>query len=369
MILRVAPAPSLGLLQWRFGGYVVSALLVLTAVAVEVAVRPLFQGRAPLTFFAVAVTLAAAYGGLGPGILATGLSLACVELLFANSIFSFLTSQPSVVSFCIVSIGISFVIDNFQKRNRSLAHAKDLLESANKELARRSEDLIQSNQELKRFAYALSHDLQSPLRTVSLCAGLLAESAAGKLDEESQETMQLILQGAHQAQDMIHRLLEYAVADHSARIKATTDLNVVLANALEDVQVAVRESGARVASEKLPVVQGDADRLRQVFLNLLNNAIKYHGECCPEIYVAARREAESWVISVRDNGIGIDQRYAEKIFGLFERLHTSESYAGSGIGLAICRTIIERHGGRIWVESELGRGSIFSFSLPLQQVI
>ncbi len=159
----------------KIKAYAISVLAVLIAAALDIAVRPLFHGRAPLTMFVVAVAVAAVYGGLGPGILATALSVGCVELLFADSIVSLLTGQPSVWLFSFVGIGISVLIESFQRRNRSLQHAKELLEAANEELAQRSDDLIQSNEELRRFAYALSHDLQSPLRNVSLFTELLAE--------------------------------------------------------------------------------------------------------------------------------------------------------------------------------------------------
>jgi signal transduction histidine kinase len=163
---------------------------------------------------------------------------------------------------------------------------------------------------------------------------------------------------------MIHRLLEYAVAAQSDKADAVTDLNTVLADAYEDVRLAAEESGAHLTSELLPVVRGDGQRLRLVFMNLLANAIKYRGSDAPEIRVSTHNVENEWVISVQDNGIGIDSRYADKIFELFERLHNSKQYEGSGVGLALCRTIVQQHGGRIWVESEVGRGSTFCFTVP-----
>ena len=189
--------------------------------------QPLFHGRAPLTMFVVAVAVSAVYGGLGPGIFATALSVGCVELLFAHSIVSLLTGQPSVLLFSFVGIGISVLIESFQRRNRSLEQAKELLEAANAELAQRSEELIQSNEELTRFAYALSHDLQSPLGNVSLFTELLAEKVGGTLDEDAQTSMRFILESAKRAKEMIRRLLEYSIADHKTRIETATDLNSV----------------------------------------------------------------------------------------------------------------------------------------------
>lgn len=351
----------------KIRAYVAAAFLVLAAAGVDVLVTPLFHGRAPLTMFIIAVALAALYGGLGPGLFATAVSVGCIELLFAKSIVSLLTGQPSVLLFSFFGVGISVLIESFQRRNRSLEHAKELLEAANKELAKRSEDLAQSNDELRRFAYALSHDLQSPLRNVSLFTELLAEKVGDRFDEDAQRSMRFILEGAQRAREMIRRLLEYSIADHKTRVEAMTDLNSVLAAALAEVRPDLEKSAAQVTSEVLPAIQADGDRLQQVFLNLLSNAIKYRSERPLEIRVLCRKVGDEWIISVSDNGIGIDQRYAERIFGLFERLHSPDDYEGSGIGLAICRTIIKRHGGRIWVESELDRGSTFYIALPIQR--
>jgi signal transduction histidine kinase len=366
--MKAETAPSEGVQRSHRKRYAASLLLVLGAVLLEYAVTPLFHGRAPLALFIIAVTLAAVYGGGAPGILATVLSVACAELLFGNSIVSLVTGQPSVWLFSAVGIGVSIVIESFQKRNRSLAEAKALLERLNKELAERSQELTQSNEELKRFAYALSHDLKNPLRQVSLFTDLLAVKLGDMLDADTRQALRFIYEGSCQAQEMIRRLLQYSVAEHEARTEKATDLNSVLAAALQDIAMELEKSGGRVTHEQLPTIPADGDRLRQVFANLMGNAIKYRGGQPPEIHVAARRASNEWIVSVRDNGIGIHQRYAEKIFGLFERLHRSSDYEGTGIGLAICRAIIQRHRGRIWVESEPGRGSTFYFSLPSGKV-
>ena len=354
----------------KINGYVLALLLVLVAVLVEILIRPLFEGRVPLTIFTFAVTLAASYGGVGPGILATAVTTIVVEMLFANSFVTLLPGQPNLWLFVAAGVGISIIVDFLRRRNLALADAKQQLEIANDELARRSEDLAQSNEELKRLAYALSHDLQNPLRIVSVFSERLAGKVGAKLDEDAATSLQFILNGVRQAQEMIRRLLEYSVSAHQDGIDAETDLNTVLAGALADLRVAVEESGARiVVKERLPVVQADGDRLRQVLLNLIGNAIKYRGQSPPEIHVEARNIGNQWIVSVRDNGIGIDMQYSDKIFGLFERLHSTDDYEGSGIGLAICRTIIQRHGGRIWVESELGKGSTFYFTLPRKKAL
>jgi signal transduction histidine kinase len=350
--------------RWKY--YALASLLVLAAVLLEIGAKTIFHGRAPLTVFSIAVTLAAYYGGFGPGILAAALSAGCIELLFSSAIFTLLPGPTALWPFGVFAIVISLVCENFQRRNHALAQAKELLEAANAKLARRSEELDQSNEELKRFAYALSHDLQSPLRQVNVFTDLLALQTNGSLGEEAAKLMKFIQAGVRQAQALVRRLLEYHVSENQEAAITTTDLNIVLAGALEDIQIAVQEAKAIIAADQLPVVQADGERLRQVFMNLLTNAIKYHGERSPEIHIAASRADEAWLISVADNGIGIDMRYAEKIFELCARLHNSSQYEGSGIGLAICRSIIQRHGGRIWVESELGYGSTFYFTLPIR---
>ncbi|MBZ5600819.1 MAG: DUF4118 domain-containing protein [Acidobacteriia bacterium] len=343
--------------------YVSALVLVLTAVALELAVRPLLGGRVPLAIFTIAITLSA-FGGLGPGLFATALSAACVAAFFANSVFSLLPGQPSLWFFAGLGIGISAVIETFRCRNLELIEAKRRLEAANLELENRAAQLTRSNEELRRFAYALSHDLQTPLRTVSLFTERLEVRLRDKLDEDAASSMRFVLDGVRRAQDMIRSLLDYSTAAGDCGVETVTDLNAALAGALVDLHAEAQENGACMTHDTLPSLRGDAAQLRRVFLNLLSNAIKYRSEKTPVIHVTAQHSENEWVISVRDNGIGIDMRYADKIFNLFERLHSANRYEGSGIGLATCRAIVHRHGGEIWVESEPGRGSTFYFSLP-----
>jgi len=344
--------------------YGIAALLVMGTVVLELAVRPLFGGRAPLLLFTIAVTVAASYGGLGPGLFATALSIACVEWIFANLVFSLVPIQPSVGFFAALAVGISLIIANFRNRNAALASAKARLESANRELARSAERMQQSNEELKRFAYALSHDLQNPLRTIGIFTERLALQTQGKLDEEGETSIRYVLDGVRRSQEMIRSLLEYSTAAHGVMTESAVDLNAVLASARADLVVIAENARACIISDSLPVVRGDARQLQRVFSNLLSNAIKYGGENPPEIHIGARKAGKEWTISVRDNGIGFDMQYAEKVFGLFERLHSAAQYEGSGIGLAVCYSIVQRHGGRMWAESKKGSGSTFFFTLP-----
>jgi signal transduction histidine kinase len=347
--------------------YFLSVVLALGAVALAAGVREFLGGLAPLPLVILAVTLSASYGGLGPGVLTSVLSVGFLGLFFQWSWFVSKPEEPHLWLVGGLGIAISLIVDYFCRRGRAVATARDLLKAANTELAIRSDLLTLSNEELKRFVYALSHDLKTPLRTVSLFSEQLAGELGDKIDQDAQDSLRFIRQGAHQAQAMIQRLLEYAMAVSQDGVEASADLGSVLSSALDDLGVAAREAGARITRGELPVVQGDESALRQLFLNLIANAIKYRGARPLEVHVSAVQTGGNWIISIRDNGIGIDPKYSDKVFELFERLHSSSQYEGSGIGLSICRRIVQRHGGRIWVESEPGLGSTFCFSLPSQE--
>jgi light-regulated signal transduction histidine kinase (bacteriophytochrome) len=176
--------------------------------------------------------------------------------------------------------------------------------------------------------------------------------------------LRFIGEGAESMQSMIQGLLEYATVSHVDGKSGEADLNAVLKTVLQDLLSQIEESGAEVHSDVLPTVEGDQARLRQLFQNLISNSIKYRSERKPEIRISAQPGGDGWTFCVSDNGIGIDMRHSEKIFGLFERLHPNSTYKGTGIGLAVCRAIVNGHGGRIWVESEPGKGSEFRFTLP-----
>ncbi len=361
--------PAASARRIRVRDYTFSILLALLAVTLAGASTSWFGGRAALPLVTLAVTLVASYAGLGPGILTTVLSVGCLGLLFTGSIFRLVQDRPNLWLLGALGVAISFIIENVSRRNRELTSAKRLLEAANLELAQRSGLLVQSNEELKRFVYALSHDLKTPLRCVSLFSEQLAEAIGDKLEGDAKTSLRFIRESASQAQEMIQRLLVYAMAASAERVDTETNLETVLADAIGDLRNPAQESNAKITSENLPTVQGDGDALRQLFLNLLANAIKYRGDRPPRVHVTARDAGAEWVISVRDHGIGINPQYANKVFELFERLHTSSEYEGTGIGLAICRRVVQRHGGRIWVESELGQGCTFYFTLPIAKTL
>ncbi|AEH39233.1 PAS/PAC sensor signal transduction histidine kinase (plasmid) [Halopiger xanaduensis SH-6] len=225
-------------------------------------------------------------------------------------------------------------------------------------------DLEESNKRLEQFAYAASHDLQEPLRMVSSYLQLIERRYGEKLDEEGKELFEYALDGAERMRSMIDGLLQYSRIETMGSEFRPVDLDSVFDDVCEDLQVTIEESGAEITADRLPRVKGDENQLRQLVQNLLSNAIKYSGEEPPRVHVSAERNGEEWVVSVADHGIGIDPEDQEQIFEVFEGLHADGEYAGTGIGLAVCERIVERHGGEIWVESEPGEGSTFSFTLP-----
>lgn len=228
------------------------------------------------------------------------------------------------------------------------------------------EDLARSNRDLEQFAYVASHDLQEPLRMVAIYTQLLAERYAGKLDAEADKYIHYSVDGAMRMQKLVQDLLAFSRVGRGGLSLQSTDCNQVFQAALKNLEAAMEQSGAVARHAQLPVVVADSSQLVQVFQNLIGNAIKFRGPNAPQIQVAAEKKEKEWVFSVADNGIGIPAEQAENVFVIFRRLHSRTEYPGNGIGLAICKKVIEQHGGRIWVESELGRGATFKFTLPVR---
>ncbi|WIV68394.1 PAS domain S-box protein [Natrialbaceae archaeon AArc-T1-2] len=221
-----------------------------------------------------------------------------------------------------------------------------------------------SNERLEQFAYAVSHDLQEPLRMVSSYLQLIERRYDDALDEDGEEFLEFAVDGAERMREMIDGLLAYSRVETQGEPFEPIDLNTVLENARTDLGVKVERHDAEITADSLPTVEGDGNQLRQVFQNLLDNAIEYSGDEPPRIHVSADRDGSEWIVSVRDEGIGIDPDDQERIFEVFQRLHTHGENDGMGIGLALCERIVERHGGEMWVESESGDGATFSFTLP-----
>jgi PAS domain S-box-containing protein len=235
---------------------------------------------------------------------------------------------------------------------------------AEEDLQRTATDLARSNEDLQQFAYVVSHDLQEPLRMVSSFCRLLRDRYRGKLDRSADDFIDFAVDGAGRMDKMIQDLLAYSRVGTRGRRFAQVDSGLACDRAVANLAAAVAESGAVVTHGPLPVVLADESQLCQLLQNLLANAIKFRGAEPPRVEVAAVRQGHSWLFSVRDNGIGIDPGDCERIFGVFERLHPTSDYPGTGIGLAICRRIVERHRGRLWAESEPRRGSVFFFTIP-----
>ncbi|WP_254565867.1 PAS domain S-box protein [Oscillatoria sp. HE19RPO] len=232
-----------------------------------------------------------------------------------------------------------------------------------KELAQHTADLARSNADLEQFAYMASHDLQEPLRMVASYTQLLALRYPDKLDAQADKYIAYILDGATRMQQLIHDLLQYSRVGTHGKSFQLVDCNEIMRQAIANLKLAIRKSEARIAGQNLPQVFGDKTQLLQLFQNLIGNAIKYRGLQPPEVQIEARYREGEWLFSVRDNGIGIDPKQGDRIFQIFQRLHTRQEYPGTGIGLAICKRIVERHRGHIWVESEPSRGAIFYFTL------
>jgi light-regulated signal transduction histidine kinase (bacteriophytochrome) len=227
-----------------------------------------------------------------------------------------------------------------------------------------ADNLRRSNEDLERFAYSASHDLQEPLRTMVIFTQLLERRYREQMGADADEYISFIVDAGKRMQDLIDDLLEYSrVTTRGVELKET-DAETVLNGVLANLHSSIVENGATVTHDPLPQVMADSSQLQQVFLNLISNAIKFRREEPPEIRISAHRLDRMVRFSVRDNGIGIDPQYFDRIFVIFQRLHSREKYPGTGIGLALAKRIVERHGGTIWVESEPGKGSTFHFTMP-----
>src|SRR5215831_16027979 len=261
-------------------------------------------------------------------------------------------------------------IDVNRMRERILAELSAVraahtgLEAAHASLEARTEDLQRSNAELEQFAYVASHDLQEPLRKVASFCQLLQRRYAGRLDEKADQYIELAVDGAKRMQQLINDLLAFSRVGRTAQRREEVSCAVMLAQAWANLGPAVRAAHATIEVGDLPVVLGEASLLTAVFQNLLSNALKFAGDQPPRVSVSARREGEQWLFSFSDNGIGIPAEYAERIFVIFQRLHDRSAYPGTGIGLAMCRKIIEYHGGRIWLDTAVTSGARFCFTLP-----
>ena len=236
-------------------------------------------------------------------------------------------------------------------------HLEDLVKQ-------RTEELARSNSDLEQFAYVASHDLREPLRSITGFLDLLQMRYKDKLDENGREFIDFAVSGANRMSDLLIGLLEYSRVQSGGKPKASISAQAALDDALANLKAVITETNAAITYDKLPTILADNRQITQLLQNLIHNGLKFRGEQRPQIHIGCRKEKKSWVFSVHDNGIGIDPQYYERIFMIFQRLHPQGKYPGSGIGLAVCKKIVERHDGRIWVESDEGKGSTFYFSIP-----
>jgi len=311
------------------------------------AFQPLLHDKAQLLPFTLAVIAASTFGGLVPGLITTVLAYLIGDFFFIEPRFSILSTGDDLALLGIFLIfGITVTLLNHRISKTKLA-------------------LLRSNDELHHFAHSVAHDLQEPLRGIRLMTELFLIENRGGLDGKSSHLLDTVVASADRMQRLIRAILDFAAAKEAPNDEMQPVASQGVAQeALEQLQGSVEETGAIVRIDKLPRVRGHREQLVRLFQNLIANALKYHGDRVPEVDISAEvHNIKGCVFSVHDNGIGIDRRCFDKIFQPFQRLSRGTNAAGSGLGLATCKRIVEAHGGRIWVESEPGKGSTFRFTL------
>jgi len=369
------PARRKGKPQLRLSHCVEAAVLEAAVLAVGVLVffckEPLEYGLLPLLIWA-----ALRFGVLGAiicGLTIVVLSTLSTALGFGPFVRS--TSQDSLISlyaFLAVTIVCTLYLAGvFAERKqaedevrRLNAELEQLVRNRTAQLEATNQELSRSNAELREFAHVASHDLQEPLRTVSSCVQILQKRYADALDAHANEIINHTVRGCQRMWERIDAVLAMAHVNATKVSEESVDTAALVEQVRADLAHAIDESGASLSHGELPWVQASPQLLAQLFQNLIGNALKFCGDGPPVVHVSAVREADEWVFSVADQGIGIDPEHFERIFQLFQRLHAEERFVGTGLGLAICKVIVTRHGGRIWVESQPGRGAAFFFTLP-----
>ena len=343
----------------RYGSVLVATIL---ATLLRMWLDPLLGDQVPFTVYFAAIMFVAWYGGLGPSLLAIILSVLMGSYFFAapRGSLAIYDLEHQVSAGLFVAVGL-FVALLSELRRREIVRRK----RAEEMVRQAAQDLKRSNTDLEQFACIASHDLQEPLRTVAGFVTLLRDRYRGKLDDEADKFIDFAVDGVSRMSQLIQDLLAYSRVGTHGKQPEPTPCGRSLENALTNLQTSISKQNAKITYDPLPVVMADAAQLTQLFQNLIGNAVKFrHDDVPPEIHVGAERQSDQWVLWVKDNGIGIPPDQYERIFEVFERLHGQKKYPGSGVGLAICRKIVERHGGRIWVESSVGEGTTFYFTLP-----
>ncbi len=242
--------------------------------------------------------------------------------------------------------------------------AEAALQEANDQLTAKAQQLSRSNAELEQFAYVASHDLQEPLRMIASYTQLILRRYGDRFDGDAKEFMDFIVDGATRMKQLIEDLLAYSRVGTHGKAFRPTDSGAAVQKALANLRAAIESTAGKVTADPLPTINADEFQLVQLFQNLIGNALKFKGAQTPHVHISVKDEADNWTFSVKDNGIGIDAEYFDRIFMVFQRLHSRTDYPGTGIGLAICKKVVDRHGGRIWIESSAGMGSTFWFTVP-----
>jgi len=345
--------------------YAASILLVCAASLLTLAVTPLFDGKSPLAILLLAILLAAAYGGTRQGLLATALGTGMAALFFHAHAIVLILANSSLTLMIVLGAAISIVMGKLRRTSDVLSRTRDELKLANQTLVDRADTLSRSNADLERFAYAVAHDLNAPLRTIRTRAEICRERSRNVLDSDSAECLDMVVRSAQKMSSLIENLLTLARISHEPEsLAAEVDTNKIAGLALQYLRDEINSSRAIVRLDPLPSVAANEHQLLRLFQNLLSNAVKYRNGQEPIIEISAIQDGADWRFSISDNGIGMDAKYHSKIFEPFQRLHGAAEYEGCGMGLAICKQIVEQHGGRIWVESSPGIGSRFYFTLP-----
>jgi light-regulated signal transduction histidine kinase (bacteriophytochrome) len=245
-------------------------------------------------------------------------------------------------------------------------HLEELVKERTKEIATVVSDLKRSNEELEQFAYVASHDLQEPLRMVSSFTQLIERRYKDKLDKDANDFINFAVDGANRMQRLINDLLDYSRVTTRGKKLGRVDVASIVGQVFANLQQRIEESHAIITQDDLPVIEADESQMVRLFQNLIENALKFRRDAHPIVHISIHKEGAFYIFTVSDNGIGIEMQYADRIFQIFQRLNTSQNYPGTGVGLAICKRIVERHGGKIWIESEVGNGSKFFFTIPIK---
>jgi light-regulated signal transduction histidine kinase (bacteriophytochrome) len=328
-------------------------------------------------FYLLPISLASWFVGKKMGVfisVASFTALLCADLLagsrYSHTAIPYWNGVVRLGFFVIVVLILSELKREYSKElelNAELQDALKRLEQKQEELKQKAEDLARSNAELEKFAYVAAHDLRGPLIGIGGYVQHLRRRLKDKLDPDAERVLEQILGQVVRMENLIHALLGYARVGTARLEVKRVDFNEIIHQVIVDLQTEIEKSEALVTSDPLPTIWADGTQIRQLLQNLISNGIKFRGQEPPRVHLSARKGGIDFIFSVKDNGIGIDSKDQTRIFDMFQRLHDNSKYPGSGIGLAISKKIVENHGGRIWVESEFQKGTIFYFTIPVKE--